>query len=440
LIITGGWVATFDDGVGLIKNGAVLIEGSVIRDVGEKERILLENPRDDVLEYPKSIVMPGLICAHCHAYGAFARGMPLKVEPPTKFGEILERIWWRLDKRLTLEDVYYSGLVTAVEAIRHGTTFMMDHHASPYSIKGSLQMLERAYRDVGVRANIAYEVSDRDGFDKAREGIQENVDFIKKHEGDEFITGSFGLHAQLTLSDETLEACVEAAKGLDTGFHIHTAEGIEDVFDSLSKSGKRVVERLWDHGILGPKTIAAHCVHVNEREMRILKETKTNVVHNPESNMNNAVGVAPVVRMLELGIKPALGTDGFTMDMFREAKVTFVLHKLHTSDPRVMGAEKVLEMLFNSNREILEKYYPKPIGKLVKGAYADFIVLDYVPYTPMHDGNFPWHFIFGMDSSQVRTVVVDGKILMKDRELLTVDEDEIFKKAKELAEALWERL
>ena len=440
MIVSGKWVVTFDDGVGLMKDGAVLIEGSVIREVGKKDRILSENPREEVLEYPRSILMPGLICAHCHAYGAFARGMPLKTEPPTRFKEILERIWWNLDKKLTLEDVYHSGLVTAIEAIRHGTTFMMDHHASPYSIKGSLEMLEKAYREVGVRANIAYEVSDRDGLEKAREGIQENVDFIKKHEGDEFITGSFGLHAQLTLSDETLEACVEAAKGLDTGFHIHTAEGVEDVFDSLSKSGKRVVERLWDHGILGPKTIAAHCVHVNEREMRILKDTGTNVVHNPESNMNNAVGVAPVVRMLDLGIKPALGTDGFTMDMFREAKVAFVLHKLHTSDPRVMGAEKVLEMLFNNNREMLENYYPRPLGKLVRGAYADLVVIDYVPYTPMSEENFPWHFVFGMDSSQVRTVIVDGKVVMKDRELLTVNEDEIFEKARELANALWERL
>ena len=440
MIITGGWVATFDEGIGLIKNGAVLIEGSVIRDVGEKKRILLENPREEILNYPKSIVMPGLICAHCHAYGAFARGMPIKTEPPTRFGEILERIWWRLDKKLTLDDVYYGGLVTAIEAIRHGTTFMMDHHASPYSIRGSLERLEKAYREVGIRANIAYEVSDRDGLDKAREGIQENVDFIEKHEGDEFITGSFGLHAQLTLSDETLEACVEASKGLDAGFHIHTAEGVEDVFDSLAKSGKRVVERLWDHGILGPKTIAAHCVHVSERELRILKETETKVVHNPESNMNNAVGVAPVVRMFELGIRPALGTDGFTMDMFREAKVAFVLHKLHTSDPRVMGADKVLEMLFNNNRELLAKYYPKPLGKLVKGAYADVVVLDYAPYTPMNDGNFPWHFIFGIDSSQVRTVVIDGKLVMKDRQILTVNEEEVFEKAKELAQALWDRL
>ena len=440
MIIAGRWVLTLDENVGLIKDGAVLIEGPLIRDVGKRERIISENPGEDVLDYPKSLIMPGLMCAHCHAYGAFARGMPLKVEPPTRFGEILERIWWRLDKKLTLEDVYYSGLVTAIEAIRHGTTFMMDHHASPFAIKGSLEMLEKAYREVGVRANIAYEVSDRDGPERAKEGIQENVNFIKNHKEDEFITGSFGLHAQLTLSDETLEACVEAAKELDTGFHIHVAEGVEDVFDCLSKSGKRVVERLWDHGILGEKTIAAHCVHVTEREMKILKETKTNVVHNPESNMNNAVGVAPIVRMIDLGIKPALGTDGFTMDMFREAKVTFVLHKLHTSDPRVMGADRVLEMLFKNNRELASKYYPRPLGKLAKGAYADLIVLDYLPYTPMHEGNFSWHFIFGIDSSQVRTVVVNGKVVMRDRELLTVNEDEIFEKAEELAKALWERL
>ncbi|RLG40866.1 MAG: putative aminohydrolase SsnA [Thermoproteota archaeon] len=384
--------------------------------------------------------MPGLICAHCHAYGAFARGMPLKVEPPTRFVEILERIWWHLDKRLTLDDVYYSGLVTAIEAVRHGTTTMFDHHASPFAITGSLERLAEAFRKVGVRANIAYEVSDRDGLDRAEEGIRENVEFIKRHRGDEFITGSFGLHAQLTLSDETLEKVVEAAKGLDTGFHIHVAEGVEDVFDSLTKSGRRVVERLWGAGILGEKTILAHCAQTNERELRILKDTKTNVVHNPESNMNNAVGVAPVVRMMELGIRPALGTDGFTMDMFREAKVAYTLHKLHMADPRVMGADKVLEMVYHNNSELASKYFPRPLGKIVPGAFADLVVLSYRPYTPMHDGNFPWHFIFGMDASHVTDVVVDGKFVVRNGELLTVNEDEIFEEAKELAKALWDRL
>ncbi len=440
MILSGRWVATFQRGVDLVEDGAILVEGNLIKDVGPRERIVRENPGEDVIEFPKSVIMPGLICAHCHAYGAFARGMPLKVEPPTRFVEILERIWWHLDKRLTLDDVYYSGLVTAIEAVRHGTTTMFDHHASPFAITGSLERLAEAFRKVGVRANIAYEVSDRDGLDRAEEGIRENVEFIKRHRGDEFITGSFGLHAQLTLSDETLEKVVEAAKGLDTGFHIHVAEGVEDVFDSLKKSGRRVVERLWGAGILGEKTIAAHCVHTNERELRILKDTKTNVVHNPESNMNNAVGVAPVVRMMELGIRPALGTDGFTMDMFREAKVAYTLHKLHMADPRVMGADKVLEMVYHNNSELASKYFPRPLGKIVPGAFADLVVLSYRPYTPMHDGNFPWHFIFGMDASHVTDVVVDGKFVVRNGELLTVNEDEIFEEAKELAKALWDRL
>lgn len=440
MILSGRWVATFSDGVGLIEDGAVLIKGNLIEKVGPREQIVKENPGEDVYSFPKSIIMPGLICAHCHAYGAFARGMPLKVEPPTRFVEILERIWWHLDKRLTLDDVYYSGLVTAIEAVKHGTTTMFDHHASPFAITGSLEKLAEAFRKVGVRANIAYEVSDRDGLDRAEEGIKENVEFIKRHARDEFITGSFGLHAQLTLSDETLEKVVEAAKGLDTGFHIHVAEGVEDLFDSLQKSGRRVVERLWAAGILGEKTIAAHCVHVNDREIRILKDTGTNVVHNPESNMNNAVGVAPIVRMMELDIKPALGTDGFTMDMFRESKVAYILHKLHLADPRVMGADKVVKMLFHNNSELAAKYFPRPLGKIVPGAYADLVVLNYKPYTPMHDGNFPWHFIFGMDASQVTDVVVDGKFVVRNGELLTVDEDQVFEEAKELAKALWDRL
>ena len=440
MIVTGRYVLTFSDGVGLIEDGAVLIRGNLIEAVGRREEILRENPGEEVLDYPKSVVMPGLICAHSHAYGAFARGMPLKAEPPTTFKEILERIWWHLDKRLTMDDVYYSGLVTAIEAVRHGTTLMFDHHASPYALRGSLERLAEAFRRVGVRANIAYEVSDRDGPDVARDGIRENADFIRAHRGDEFITGSFGLHASLTLSDETLAECVEAARGLDVGFHIHVAEGVEDVFDSLSKSGKRVVERLWGAGILGEKTLAAHCVHVSELELRILRDTKTQVVHNPESNMNNAVGVAPVVKMMGMGIRPSLGTDGFTMDMFRESKVAYIVHKLYAADPRVMGADKVVEMLFHNNSRQAEMYFPRPVGRLVRGAFADVIVVDYRPYTPMTEGNFPWHFIFGMDSSHVRTVIVDGRVVVRDGELLTVDEEEVFSEAAELAKNLWERL
>lgn len=439
MIVTGRYVVVDPAATKIVRDGAVLIEDNVVRQVGPREEVLRGNPGHEVLDYPRGVVLPGLICAHCHAYGAFARGAPFRASP-TRFVEILEQIWWHLDKRLTLEDTYYSGLVTAIEAVKHGTTLMFDHHASPYHIRGSLSRLEEAFRRVGVRANIAYEVSDRDGEERALEGIRENVEFIKAHKGDEFITGSFGLHAQLTLSDETLERCVEAAEGLDTGFHIHAAEGVEDLMDSLRKSGRRVIERLHAHGILGPKTIAVHCVHANDRELMILRDTGTHCVHNPESNMNNAVGVAPVVRAMQLGLRPKLGTDGFTMDMFREAKVAYVLHKLHLADPRVMPAPDVLRMLYANNAELAAAYFPRPVGVVKEGAFADLVVLDYDPYTPMHEGNFPGHFIFGMDSSHVRTVVVDGRIVVEDRVLKTVDEAKVMEEARKVARRLWDRL
>ena len=440
MIVAGKWVVTFGDQNRVLEDAAVLVKGPIIEEVGSRDEIIGRNPDEELLDYGDRLVMPGLICAHGHAYGAFARGMPLKAEAPSNFPEILERLWWRLDKELTLEDTYYSGLVTAIEAVRHGTTTMVDHHASPNAISDSLERLSRAFREVGVRGCLAYEVSDRDGREKAEEGVRENVEFIERSRGDPLIRGSFGLHASLTLSDETLDSCLEASKDLDTGFHLHVAEDRADVTDSLKKSGRRVVERLWDHGMLGKKTIAVHCVHVNTRELEMLKETGTKVVHNPESNMNNAVGVAPVVKMIEMGLDPALGTDGFTLDMFREAKVAYVLHKLHTADPRLMGADQVLTMLTNNNSRLLSEYFDEPVGMIERGAPADLIVLDYRPYTPIGSDNFPWHFIFGIDSSMVRTVIVHGRPIMKDREILTVDEERIHSRATELARDLWERL
>jgi len=440
MIIAGGTIVTFDEKNRILEDYAILVEDNIIKKIERRESLIKEYSKEEVVEAKDCIIMPGLICAHSHIYSAFARGMPLKTEPPKNFVEILERIWWHLDKRLTLEDTYYSGLVTAIEAIKHGTTTLVDHHASPYSISGSLEKLATAMRQVGIRGVLAYEVSDRDGKDKAQEGINENVNFIKKYSQDDLIRGSFGLHASFTLSSETLKDCVNACEGLNVGFHIHVAEDRADVDDSIKKYGKRVVERLFEAGILGSKTIAAHCIHVYSNELSILKKTNTKVVHNPESNMNNAVGVARVLEMIHMGINPCLGTDGFTVDMFREAKVTYILHKIANRDPRVMGADQVLSMLTTNNSTLLAEYFEKKVGVIEPGAYADIIILDYKPYTPLTSGNFPWHFIFGIDSSHVKTVIVNGKLIMKDRKILTVNEDEIMAKAKEVAVKLWERL
>jgi putative selenium metabolism protein SsnA len=268
------------------------VDGALITDVGGAAELKDAYPEDEIVDAAGQLIMPGNICAHTHFYGAFARGMAIPGNPPRDFPEILSKLWWRLDRALLPEDVKYSTLVCLVDAIKHGTTSLIDHHASPSAIDGSLDQIAEAVTEAGLRASLCYEVSDRNGRDEARAGIAENVRFAKVQSTghDPLLAASFGLHASLTLSDETLADCVVAAEGLDTGFHIHAAEGISDEEDSLRRSGKRVVERLDDAGILGPKSILVHCVHVDAWEMEILRDTGTWVTHQPRSNMNNAVG------------------------------------------------------------------------------------------------------------------------------------------------------
>ncbi|MGB3905048.1 MAG: putative aminohydrolase SsnA [Anaerolineae bacterium] len=439
MLITNGKLVTFGEANELIEEGAVLVEGDRIAAVGTTAELTERYPDEEILDARGRLVMPGVICAHTHFYGAFARGMSLKTEPPANFPQILEYLWWRLDKALNLDDVRFSALVCLVDAIRNGTTTLIDHHASPNAAAGSLDVIAEAVTEAGLRACLCYEVSDRDGEETALQGIRENERFISEVSGDQ-LAGTFGLHASLTLSDETLKRAVEAARELDVGFHIHVAEDKADVVDSLKKSGLRVVERLEKAGILGPKTIAAHAVHIDAFETDTLRETGTKVVHNPRSNMGNAVGVADVLRMLRRGIDVGLGNDGFSNNMFSEMKTAYLVHKLAQEDPRVMGADQVLEMAVRNNARIAGLFFSKTLGELSVGAYADIILLDYVPTTPLHAGNLPWHLIFGMNGGQVSTTIAGGRVLMKDRELLTLDEEAITARSRDLAQKVWARM
>jgi putative selenium metabolism protein SsnA len=346
-----------------------------------------------------------------------------------------------LDKSLCDEDVKHSALVCLADAIRHGTTTLVDHHASPTAIRGSLDQIAAAVEQAGVRACLCYEVSDRDGPERAREGIEENLRFIKTYRERQtpLLAATFGLHASLTLSDETLAASVANAPA-GTGFHIHAAEGIADQEDSLRKSGRRVIERLAEAGILGPRSILAHCVHVDPWEMAILRETQTWVTHQPRSNMNNAVGVADVPSMLRGGMNVGLGNDGFSNDMFTEVKTAYLLHKLDRGDPRAMGGYDVMKLAYANNAHLARVFWPAaPLGELSVGAYADLIFLDYHPFTELTSGNLPWHILFGMGGSLVTTTIVGGVVLMRDRQLLTLDEAAIAERARELSAEVWER-
>jgi putative selenium metabolism protein SsnA len=442
MLITNGTVLTFGSDKKVIPYGAVYYEQDTIVEVGRTADLERKYPQTEKLDAAGKIIMPGMICAHTHFYGAFARGMAIPGEPPENFMQILERLWWKIDRALTLEDSKYSALVALVDAIRHGTTTLIDHHASPTHIDGSLDALAEAVTEAGLRVGLCYEVTDRNGPEGAMAGIAENVRFLKRLQANPNpkLGASFGLHASFTVSDDTLAACVEAAKGLDTGFHIHVAEDKADEADSLKKHNLRVAERLEERDILGPKTLVAHAIHVDAYEMDAFRATKTKISHQPRSNMNNAVGVAEVEKLLHRGITVGLGNDGFTNNMFTEIHTAYLLHRISKGDPRVMPGDRLMEMAFDHNATIAGLFFPKPVGALAPGAFADIILLDYVPYTPLTDANYPWQLVFGMDGSHVTHTIAGGQMLMKDRQVLTLDEVAIAEKATQLATDVWNRV
>lgn len=442
LLIKNGTILTMGDNPELIENGAVYIKDGIIADFGKSSEVEKNvAPAEKTIDAGGKFIMPGLINAHMHLYSTFARGMFLPGEPAKDFGEILEKLWWRLDKTLTIEDCYYSALLPMIECVKKGVTTIIDHHASPHAVLGSLDENERAAREIGIRGSFCYELSDRDGMAIRDEGIEENIRFIKKCKemNDPMVKGMFGMHAAFTLSDESLDKAVEAAEGLGAGFHIHTAEGIADVNYNKEHYGMPVIERLEKHGILGPKSLAIHCVHINDNEIDILKKTDTCTVHNPYSNMGNAVGVAPVLKMVEKGVVAGLGTDAYNCDVLEHFKLVNVLHKLNALDPRVSWAEPA-QLAFKNNGKIAERQFGLPMGVIAKGAAGDVITVDYTPWTPMTSANMFSHIHFGMGADGICDVIANGKVLMHDKKLEGIDTERIAAKARELAAKLWKRI
>ena len=443
MLITNGKIITWEDPNQILEGQAIYISSGRIAVIGSQDRLVAQHPDSERMDAGGQYVMPGNICAHTHFYGAFARGLAIPGSAPKDFPEILRKLWWPLDKSLGLDDVRASAEVMLVDAIKHGTTTLIDHHASPNAIDGSLDVIAESVNESGLRAVLCYEVTDRDGKEKAQAGIRENVRFLEgirpERSAGGRVAGTFGLHASLTLSAETLDACREAVPEGE-GFHIHVAEHESDEYDSLGKSGMRVVDRLEKHGILGPKTIVAHAIHIDIKEAELLADTETWVTHQPRSNMNNGVGTAPVESLLRAGVKVGLGTDGFSHTMWEEWKTAYLLHKVWHRDPRRFSGIDAVRLGVYNNAALANKFFPEaPLGVLTPGASADLIFVNYHPHTPLTSGNLPWQIIFGFHESMVTTTIVAGEVLMRDRDLVTMDESAITARARELAPKVWER-
>jgi putative selenium metabolism protein SsnA len=376
---------------------------------------------------------------HTHLYSTLARGITLPGRPPKNFPEILKKLWWRLDRALNAEDVYYSALVGLIDAAKCGVGTLVDHHSSPSACPGSLDRIEQAFREVGLRGVLCYETTDRNGPASALEGLRENVRFIERvRGGDGLIAASFGLHASFTLTDRTLRRCIEANQTLGAGFHIHVAEDRCDVEHARRRWGKSPVRRLRDLGVLNERALAAHCVHVAAADIAALARHRINVVHNPQSNCNNAVGAAKLLEMMRAGVLVGLGSDGYSPRMWEEFKTAFHVQKLRAGDPRVAYAEAYAAALLN-NRAIARKIWGMEIGRIEAGARADLILVDYFPPTPLHRANLFGHILFGIANAPVDSLVVNGRFVLKNKECVTVDERAIADKAATQARGLWAR-
>lgn len=443
MLIFNADVVTWGKEGAILRDHAVLIQDGVIAEMGPSRQLREKYPGEELWDAGGQLLMPGNICAHTHFYGAFSRGMGIPGSPPKDFPQILDKLWWPLDKSLHEEDVRYSALICLADAIRHGTTTLIDHHASPNAIAGSLDVIADAVDEAGVRAVLCYEVTDRDGKAKADAGIAENIRFLERCQREEVAGGrvaaTFGLHANLTLSDDTLAACREAAPA-DSGFHIHVAEHEADEYDSLAKSGMRCVDRLARHDMLGPHSIVVHGVHLDIREVELLAETGTWLTHQPRSNMNNGVGISDVESMIRAGVKVCLGNDGFSNDMWEEWKAAYLVHKVWRRDPRRMPGDLLARIAVEHNAELAGTFFPgKRLGVIAEGAVADLMMVDYHAPTPLTAGNLPWHIVFGFHGSMVTGTIAAGKVLMRDRKLLTLDLAAVTARSRELVPAVWER-
>ena len=439
-LIGNGRLFTRDEKNSFFENGAVVWTDNTIVEVGDFETLKKKYADAEFIDAKGGVIHPAFINTHEHIYSALARGLSIKGYAPNGFLEILDGLWWTIDRNLDNDLTKLSAEATYLECIKNGVTTIFDHHASFGEISGSLFAIEEAARDFGVRSVLCYEISDRDGKEKAHAAIKENVDFATHALSlkDDFIKGMMGMHASFTISDETMELC-RKEKPKEIGYHIHVAEDILDLHRCLKEHGKRIVDRLYDWDVLGEKTLLAHCIYVNPHEMDLIRDTNTMVVHNPESNMGNACGCPPTMEIVHKGILTGLGTDGYTHDMIESWKVANILHKHHLVDPGAAWAE-VPEMLFQGNARIANRYFEKKLGVLEKGAAADIIITDYIPPTPMNAGNLNGHMLFGMNGRSVVTTVGNGKILMKNRELQGIDEERCLAKIREGAARLEKKI
>jgi len=436
ILIQNGLIVSGDENGKIYADGYIRIEDNKIKDIGSGRP---KGSADIEVDASGCVVIPGLITAHTHLYGILLRGASLNIRPPTDFAQVLQRVWWPVDEALSVDDAYASALSASADMLRNGSTLYADTYSGPNSIEGSLSAIAKGTKEVGIRGIIAFEMTERNNPEEAERGLQEGIRFVNSVKTDSLVSGMMSIHASFTVGDEIVRKAVEEAKKLDIPITVHTSEGLVDLYHNLEHSGERTVERLDRLGALGPKTVLAHCVHVNGTEMDLIAKSKSSVAHNPMSNMLNAVGVAPVPAMLERGITVGLGNDGWIYDPFENMRCALTIHRLASGNPSAIGPEQVFKMatLDGARCYGLEKQ----LGSLERGKLADIVILDgtTVP-TPLTEDSVIGHLLNTFNGKDVRDVFVNGVHSVENGRLKLISDENVANISRKSADGLWKRL
>ncbi len=420
----------------MTENIDVIIDKNIILDVGKN--ISVKYKADKIIYLSGKYISPGLVCAHNHFYSSLARGILAQIKPANNFLEILKNLWWKLDQSIDEEILYYSGIIGALEAIKAGTTAVIDHNSSPGFIEGSLNTLKKCFNETGLRGILCYEITDRNGVKKIQESLKESIKFISEINGEKeksksnLVEAAVGAHAQFTLSDKTLSSISELVSQSKRGIHIHVCEDKSDFEYAKNNFKMTPIERLERFNLLNDKSILAHGVYLTKKDIKIINGNNSFLVHNPRSNMNNGVGYVKYPGLVD---NSALGTDGIGSNMLEEIK--FALFKNNDSKDKI-PIENFLKFLQNGNI-ILERYFNKKFGRIAPGYTADIVAYDYSSPTPFVKENLAGHLTFGFSSRDVESVIINGRLVYENRQF-TFDTSKIYLEASKVAQSLWARM
>lgn len=435
LVLKGGVAVTMDKKRRVIQDAAIAVEDGEIVSVGQADDVKGFGA-DEVVDAKGCIIMPGLICAHTHLYGIALRGSALNVKPPSDFLQVLQRVWWPVDEVLTNEDAYVTTLAAGIESLTSGTTCFADTYSAPNSIEGSLDQIARASNEVGIRGVISFEATERRSSREGNRGLQENLRFIGRRDKGRAM-GMISLHASFTVSDDLISRGAEASQKHGVPLTIHVSEGPNDSYHNMERYGKRSVERLRDAGLLSPRAILAHCVHLDEKEIALVAERSASIAHNPMSNMLNGVGAAPLLEMMDHGVNVGLGNDGYIFDMFENMRAAYLLQRVSRRNPNRPSPQNVVEM---ATVNAARAYGLSSLGSLSPGKRGDIIVVRPSFRASPYSGSIYGYVVNGLRGPDVRDVVVDGEVVVRDKKPVKVDAEKAESKAMKTMGKLWGRL